>query len=323
MNRFSDLVLDNETPGGRLATSLIVVVAGVVGSAVVGRLLARRTEDVYARYYARKVARYAFAVLVLVGVAVVWRAFAGRVGVVLGLATAGLAFAMQEVVGAIAGWFNILSGSIFRVGDRIQMGGVRGDVIDITPLRTKVMEIGSPAPGESWVRGRQYTGRLVAISNKATFTEPVFNYSSAFEFIWEELTVPVAHRDDWRTAEEILGDEARRVSESDEARRAIAQMARQYPVPRAEVQPRVFVQATDDYMELSARFVVPLRTARTAKDALTRRVVQRLTDAGIDIASATEEVTIRHGKGPPSEEAFDSSLHAKRPEERQEERGGG
>ena len=185
------------------------------------------------------------------------------------------------------------------------------------------MEIGSPAPGESWVRGRQYTGRLVAISNKATFTEPVFNYSSAFEFIWEELTVPVAHRDDWRTAEEILGDEARRVSESDEARRAIAQMARQYPVPRAEVQPRVFVQATDDYMELSARFVVPLRTARTAKDALTRRVVQRLTDAGIDIASATEEVTIRHGKGPPSEEAFDSSLHAKRPEERQEERGGG
>ena len=44
----------------------------------------------------------------------------------------------------MAGWFNILSGGIFRVGDRIQMGGVRGDVIDITPLRTKVMVIRSP-----------------------------------------------------------------------------------------------------------------------------------------------------------------------------------
>ena len=319
MNRFSDLVLDNETPGGRLATSLIVVVAGVVGSAVVGRLLARRTEDVYARYYARKVARYAFAVLVLVGVAVVWRAFAGRVGVVLGLATAGLAFAMQEAVGAVAGWFNIVSGRIFRVGDRIQMGGVRGDVIDITPLRTKVMEIGSPAPGESWVRGRQYTGRLVAISNKATFTEPVFNYSSAFEFLWEELTIPVAHRDDWRAAEEILTDEARRVSDSDEARKAITQMARHYPVPRAEVEPRVFVQATENYMELSARFVVPLRTARTAKDALTRRVVQRLREAGIAIASATEEVTIRHDGGGHAEEGRDGLRPVEGSGERREE----
>ena len=320
MDRLVDLVLDNQTTSGRLATSAVVVVAGVLGSMVVGRLLARRTEDVYARYYARKVARYAFAALVLVGVAVVWRAFAGRVGVVLGLATAGLAFAMQEAVGAVAGWFNIVSGRIFRVGDRIQMGGVRGDVIDITPLRTKVMEIGSPAPGESWVRGRQYTGRLVAISNKATFTEPVFNYSSAFEFLWEELTIPVAHRDDWRAAEEILTDEARRVSDSDEARKAITQMARHYPVPRAEVEPRVFVQATENYMELSARFVVPLRTARTAKDALTRRVVQRLREAGIAIASATEEVTIRHDGAGHTEEGRDGVLPVDESSKRRGER---
>ena len=66
------------------------------------------------------------------------------------------------------------------------MGGVRGDVIDITPLRTKIMEIGSPSEGESWVHGRQYTGRIVAVSNKATFSEPVFNYSAAFEYIREE-----------------------------------------------------------------------------------------------------------------------------------------
>ncbi len=293
MESFLDLLLDNQTAGGRLATTAAIAVVGVMVSELVGRLLARRTDDVYSRYYARKLTRYAVAVLVLVALAVLWRAFAGRVGVVLGLATAGLAFAMQEVVGAIAGWFNIVSGRIFRVGDRIQMGGVRGDVIDITPLRTKVMEIGGPGPGDGWVKGRQYTGRLVAISNKATFTEPVFNYSSAFEFIWEELTVPVAHRDDWQTAENILGEEARRVSDSDAARKAITEMARRYPVPRAEVEPRVFVQATDNYMELSARFVVPVRTARTAKDELTRRVVQRLADAGIEIASATEEVTVR------------------------------
>ncbi len=172
--------------------------------AALGRLLARRSSDPYGRYYARKGARYAVAAVTVVVLAIVWKAFAGRVGVVLGLATAGVAFAMQEVIGAVAGWFNIVSGRIFRVGDRIQMGGVRGDVIDITPLRTKVMEIGSSTDGGTWVRGRQYTGRIVALSNKTTFTEPVFNYSSIFDFIWEELTIPVRHEGNWHEAETIL-----------------------------------------------------------------------------------------------------------------------
>jgi small-conductance mechanosensitive channel len=296
-----DLLADNESVAGRWATSAVVVALGVLAAAVLGRLAARRSDDPYARYYARKLARYAVAAVVVVALAVVWRAFAGRLGVVLGLATAGVAFAMQEVIGAVAGWFNIVSGRIFKVGDRIQMGGVRGDVLDITPLRTKVLEIGSGTDETSWVRGRQHTGRIVAISNKATFTEPVFNYSAAFGFIWEELTVPVAYDADWQMAESILEDEARAVSAAEGAQEAIHEMARHFPVPRAEVEPRVYARATDDYLELSARFVVPVRAARSAKDSLARSVVERFADAGIEVASATQDVKVRrasHGDEP-------------------------
>lgn len=260
-----------------------------------GAVLARRTDDPYAGYYARKGARYVMAIVAVIALAIVWRAFAGRVGVVLGLATAGIAFAMQEVVGAVAGWFNILSGGIFRVGDRIEMGGVRGDVIDITPLRTKVMEIGSVNNEATPVQGRQYTGRIVAISNKATFTEPVYNYSAAFEFIWEELTLPIGYGGDWSRAEQILTEEARRVSASSGAQEAIRHMARRYPVPRAEVEPRVFAKATDNYLELSARFVVPIRTARSVKDDLIRTVMARFEADGIEVASTTQDVTVHHG----------------------------
>jgi small-conductance mechanosensitive channel len=294
-----DLVVDNHTTGGRLATSLVVVLSGVVLAMVVSRLLMRRADDALSRYYGRKVVRYVVAIVVLFVLAAVWRAFAGRVGVVLGFATAGVAFAMQEAIGALAGWFNIVSGRIFRVGDRIQMGGVRGDVIDITPLRTKVMEIGSASAGDSWVRGRQYTGRIVAISNKATFTEPVFNYSAAFEFIWEELSLPLAYGDDWDAAEAILQEEVRRASASAGAQRAIDEMTRRYPVPRAEIEPSVYVQASDDYVTLSARFVVPVRTARTVKDEVTRRVLDRLEEAGISVASSTLDVNVRQ-EPPPS-----------------------
>ena len=234
----------------------------------------------------------------LIALALYWRPFSGQVFAILGFAVAGLTFALQELIGAVAGWFNILSGRIFRVGDRIQMGGVRGDVIDITPLRTKIMEMGGTGQDNGsaegpWVRGRQYTGRIVTVSNKATFTEPVFNYSAVFEYIWEELTIPVRYRDDWRKAEDILREEVERVSASEGAQRAIQAMTRRYPIARADVEPRVFVRATDNWAELSARFVVPVRAARRVKDEVTRHVLDRLEAAGIEVASQTADLTVR------------------------------
>ena len=288
-----DLISDNDSVSGKLVTTAVIMLVAVVVAVVVGRFTSRRADDRYRRYYARKIAHYVVAVIAMIGLGILWRPFAGQLGLVLGLTTAGLAFAMQELIGSLAGWFNIVSGSIFRVGDRVQVGGVRGDVIDITPLRTKVMEIGSDVDDDTWVRGRQYTGRIVAVSNKATFTEPVFNYSATFEFIWEEVTIPVAYRDDWHTAERIMREEAIRVSSSGEAERAIASMLHRYPVARTEVEPRVFVKATDSYLELSARFVVPVRTARWMKDDLTRRILNRFAEHGIAVASSTQDVTLR------------------------------
>ena len=281
----------------RLVATAVVVVATAVLLGLAGRFAGWWLEDPYARFHARKLARYAIVLAAVVALAVVWRSLAGNVGVILGFAAAGIAFAMQEVIGAIAGWFNVTSGRIYRIGDRIELGGVRGDVIDITLLRTKMLEIGSAEDDKSWVKGRQHTGRIVAISNKATFTSPVYNFSAIFEFIWEELTVPIAYRSDWHEAETIVKEEAVRTSASEGARAAISAMERRYPIPHAEVEPRVFVRATDNWMELSARFVVPVREARTTKDAITRRIRDRLDEAGIEIASETEDVTVSYRDG--------------------------
>jgi small-conductance mechanosensitive channel len=118
-----DVVVDTESVARRLVSSAVVVAFGVLLAVLLGRLLVRRAHDGASRYYARKLSRYAAALVVVIALAVVWQAFAGRLGVVLGFATAGIAFAMQEVIGALAGWFNIVAGHIFSVGDRIQMGG--------------------------------------------------------------------------------------------------------------------------------------------------------------------------------------------------------
>jgi small-conductance mechanosensitive channel len=293
VERVIELIFDQTTTAGRWVTTGVVVALAISAELVIARLVVRRQEEPYARYYARKFVRYAVVVVTLVGLALYWRPFAGQVFAILGFAAAGLTFALQEVIGAVAGWFNILSGRIFRVGDRIQMGGVRGDVIDITPLRTKIMEMGSANEQQTWVRARQYTGRIVTVSNKATFTEPVFNYSTVFEYIWEELTIPVPYRDDWQQAERILREEVERVSASEDAQRAMRTMIERYPIAWADVEPRVFVRATDDWNELSARFVVPVRAARRVKDEVTRHVLERMQAAGIEVASRTADVIVR------------------------------
>jgi small-conductance mechanosensitive channel len=285
----------------RLLQSAIAV-GGAVALAALGIALVRaRVEDRFSRYYARTVVRYSAALALVVALLVIWRAFSGSSAVVVGLVAGGVTFAMQEVIGAVAGWFNILSGHVYRIGDRVEIAGVQGDVIDITPLRTKIMEIGQQrptlstqvgGPDPSWVGGRQTTGRIVTVSNKLTFTEAVFNYSAAFDYVWEELTLPVPYREDWRRAEEILLEEARRTSDTAGAQEAVDEMARHYPVPRTEVEPKVYVRATDNWVELSARFIVPVRTARTARDGLTRRLLARLGEAGIDVASSTSDITL-------------------------------
>lgn len=300
MNDFLELLADNRSVAGRLVTTVAIVAGAALLAAGLGRLLARGETDPYARYYKRKITRYVFAFIAVIAVGVTWRAFAGQAGVVLGLMAAGVAFAMQEVIGALAGWFNILSGRIFRVGDRIDMGGVRGDVIDITPLRTKILEMGTApttdagggARSGDWVKGRQYTGRIVSVSNKKTFTEPVFNYSAVFDFIWEEITFPIPYDDDWRRAEEIVR-KAVESTHTEEADEAMRHMQQRYPVPRAEIEPRVFVRATDNWMEISGRFIVPVRTSRAVKDELTRNVMAALDESGIGIASETVDATVR------------------------------
>ena len=271
----------------------------------VGRLVQRRAlEDTVSKYYLRKSIKYVAVGVAFIAIAIIWRAFAGEVSVVLGLFAAGVAFALQEVIGAFAGWFNILFGRIYRVGDRVQIGSqrgnltVRGDVIDITPLRTTILEIGDPQDDMSWIRGRQYTGRIVTVSNKMTFTEPVHNYTAHFEYLWEELILGFPYRADWHAAETIMLEEVRKASMTSDARTAMDAMARRYPVPRVELEPRIYTRATDNWMELSARFVVPVRTSRGTKDAITRSIRDRLDAAGIELAVPASEVAVRIIKDP-------------------------
>ena len=137
-------------------------------------LTAKRINDPGRRHGARQLIRFATFLAALVIVLVALGPDLGQVGVFLGVAGAGVAFALQEVIASVAGWLAILGGGFYRTGDRVMLGGIKGDVIEIGVLRTTLMEIGE------WIAGDNYSGRMVRVANSLVFKEPVFNYSADF-----------------------------------------------------------------------------------------------------------------------------------------------
>lgn len=239
----------------------------------------------------------ASAMVLLLTVLSIWFDDPTRLATALGLVTAGLAFALQKVVTAFAGYMVILRGNTFGVGDRIVMGGVRGDVIALGFLQTTIMEMGQPpavqgADPEVWVRSRQYTGRVVTVSNGQIFDEPVFNYTRDFPYLWEEMMIPVSYKDDRAQVEEILLAVARRhtVQVTEVGHEALRTMRERYFVKDAEFEPKVYLRITDNWVELTVRFVVNERGVREVKDAMSREILAALDEAKIGIASGTYEI---------------------------------
>jgi small-conductance mechanosensitive channel len=240
----------NAENGGKLLFSLAFIVLLLLLTAGLKRLVRavfRHRNERY-RFWARQGVQVFSALTLVVGLASIWFDDPSRLATALGLVTAGLAFALQRVVTAIAGYIVILRGETFSVGDRIVMGGVRGDVIALTFTQTTIMEMGQPPPVQNadpamWVRSRQYTGRVVTVSNAKIFDEPVFNYSRDFPFLFEELALAVPYSADRAKAESILLEIANRytVKEKEMSQQALDEMRRRYFMQDASTEPKVRV----------------------------------------------------------------------------------
>jgi small-conductance mechanosensitive channel len=236
-------------------------------------------------------------VLGLLGFVSIWFDNPARLATGIGLVGAGLAFALQKVITSFAGYFVILRGKTFNVGDRITMGGVRGDVIALNFIQTVIMEMGQPPsvqdsdPG-MWVQSRQYSGRIVTVTNSKIFEEPVYNYTRDFPFIWEEMHLPISYNDDRNIVEQILLDAAGKetVKIEEMATDTLKILEDKFSVKAASIQPRVYVRLTDNWVELTVRFLCKDHDIRSVKDRMSREVIGNLDKAKIGIASGTYDI---------------------------------
>jgi small-conductance mechanosensitive channel len=255
----------------------------------------RRSEKVV--FWVRQGISLFLSIMTLVCVLSVWFDNPTRLATFMGLVTAGVAFALQKPISALAGYLVILRGKTFGVGDRITMGGVRGDVVALRFTQTTIMEMGQPPAVQDdepamWVHARQYTGRIVTVSNSKVFDEPVYNYTREFPYLWEEMRLPVSYKDDRRQAEVILLEVANRhtVRTRDMSEEALKQLANQYFMASPDVSPKVYWRLTDNWIELTVRFIAPTHGVRELKDAMSRDIIDALDRSKIGIASSTYDI---------------------------------
>lgn len=277
----------------RLLASLIVIAVVLLARPLLLAIVQRRTDNVTARYRWRKVIEYTSLLVGLIALAQLWLVGSRAVATYLGLLSAGLAIALKDPVSNMFGWLFIITRRPFEVGDRIELDGVAGDVIDLRYFQFTLMEIGN------WVDADQSTGRVIHVPNQKVFTAPVANYTKGLHYIWNEIAVIVTFESDWRRAKEILFDVVTEHSDvlSEKAQEGLQAAARRYLINYDNLTPIVYTKVADHGVVLTMRYLCDPRRRRGTEMAIWEAMLDAFAqELHVDLAYPTQRFYF-HGEG--------------------------
>jgi small-conductance mechanosensitive channel len=267
-----------------LLSVIIIFILWIIRTIAI-RLVWKRTEDPHSRYRWQKGTIYISVSIGFLLVGRVWFAGIQSLATFLGLVTAGLAIALQDIVKSFAGWIFVLWRRPFKVGDRIQVGEHAGDVIDIRIFKFTLMEIGN------WVAADQSTGRVIHLPNSKIISETIANYTRGFEFIWNEIPVLVTFESQWKKAKTILTEigEKHAAHLTKAAERRIKEASKRYMIFYAALTPTVYTSVQDSGVLLTLRYLIEPRKRRGSVEAIWEDILTTFANCkDIDFAYPTQ-----------------------------------
>lgn len=278
----------------QLLTSFVAIIVLVVLRRVILLFVRRRTKDIGILYRWQKTTSYIKFGLIVFIIGSIWFSGFRSLSTYLGLVSAGIAIALQAPLVNLAGWFFILWRRPFHVGDRIEIGKVKGDVIDQRLFMFSLMEIGNRVDAE------QSTGRMVHIPNGKVFSEPLANYTDGFQYIWNEIAVLVTFESNWEKAKEILNEVINSRSEeiSQSAETQIRQTAGKMMIYVGKLTPIVYLNVKDSGVLLTMRYLCNPRRRRGSEQEIWEDILHRFAECkDIDFAYPTQRYYMNHFEG--------------------------
>lgn len=217
--------------------------------------------------------RNASVLVILFGGIVIWASQLHTVAISALAIAAAIVIATKELIMCLTGTIVRLSGRSFEVGDRIEVGTYRGDVIDQTLLTTTLMEVG---PGNLT---HQHTGRALVLPNSLFLTTTVANETFTDAYVLHLFVVPMKITDDWQKAREVLLEAARRASQPylDDAKAHIESRTKPQGLDTPSLNPRITLRFPDpERVDLMVRIPAPSpRRGRVEQEILNAFALQR------------------------------------------------
>jgi small-conductance mechanosensitive channel len=270
---------------GKLLISILTILVMLALRRLILGIAFQRIEDVLVRYRWRKSSAYIAFVFVILILGRVWYEGFQSIATFLGLLSAGLAIALKDLLVNLAGWIFIMWRRPFEVGDRIQIGNLAGDVIDLRIFQFTLMEIGG------WVDADQSTGRVIHIPNGKVFTEAQANYHKGFQYIWNEIPVLITFESNWGKAKGILQEVGIKNAEhlSTSAEQRIREASRKFMIFYSKLTPTVYTSVKENGVLLTIRYLCEPRRRRDSEEAIWEEILEKFANCpDIDFAYPTQ-----------------------------------
>lgn len=286
-----------ETINHLLNSLLVLLILWLVQTGVMRLVHRRYAHDTRALYNWRKATQYTVAILGVILVGRIWVVGIHTLATYLGILSAGIAIALQDVIINLAGWFFIIWRQPFHVGDRIEIEGFAGDVIDIRLFEFALLEVGKR------IQAEQSTGRIIHVPNGKVFSDVFVNYSQGLPLIWHEIPITLTFESHWEKAktilQNILHQHAPKVDEI--IRRKTKEPGQRFVISYGNTKPIIYTTVVGHGVLLTLRYLVDPRQVRNSEQQIWEDILRTFAlHADIDFAYETVREFVHWREGKPA-----------------------
>ncbi|MDO5715906.1 MAG: mechanosensitive ion channel [Tissierellia bacterium] len=249
------------------------------------------------RYWIKEIGSYIILLVTGVGILYTWfNALEGLMAafsIILGLSV----IALKDLIMNVAGFFYLKAKRPFGVGDRIEIEGYYGDVVDIDFFQFSMAEVGN------WLDSLDHTGRTIYIANRDIFTHPMANFSNNFPYIWRDITVPITHKSNEKKMRkfleeigtQILKEIVHKDQKEEETSKDLEDLGRNIELFDGNILPKVHMNVDGNGINITLRYLVPYREGGSYETKIWEEVLDRI-DKETDIELSPEVLRVVHSE---------------------------
>lgn len=255
----------------RIALSTVTIIIGMLLQMLLRSVINRNVSDYKRRYAIHKFSKSTIVTLTVLSVLFIWLQAINALVLIALLFGFFLVFMVKGLTNNIIGFFVIKYRKYFKVGHRVELNDIIGDVIEINPINFKLLEV------RNWLSSDANTGRIIKLPNRIIFEESIEMIGVTDTFIWQEIQYVLSFDSDWQAAERIMvetGD----IYFNESVVPKLKDENEHLPNEQEKLQPVFSLNTNNDGVILTLRYLVDYRNGTSVKTSLQKNILNKFSE---------------------------------------------